>query len=68
MISLKDEGIPFEINGEVKQTLTVVPADNLASQAIGGFIALNSAFRKCRQCLAVNEDMQTKVYCLDAIT
>ena len=32
-------------------TLTVVSADNLASQLIGGYKALNSAFRKCRYCM-----------------
>lgn len=42
-------------------TLTVVSADNLASQLIGGYKALNSAFRKCRYCMATDEQMQSKV-------
>ena len=42
-------------------TLTLVSADNLASQLIGGYKALNSAFRKCRYCMATDEQMQSKV-------
>ena len=42
-------------------TLTIVPGDNLASQYLGGYKSLASALRKCRQCMAVNTDMQTKV-------
>ena len=42
-------------------TLTVVTADNLASQLIGGHQALNSAFGKCRYCIATVEQMQSKV-------
>ena len=42
-------------------TLTVVSADNLASQLIGGYKALNSAFRKCRYCMATDKQMQSKV-------
>ena len=43
-------------------TVSLFPADNLASQYVGGYKALNAALRKCRQCLAVQEDMQSKVY------
>lgn len=43
-------------------TVSLFPADNLASQYIGGYKALNAALRKCRQCLAVKEDMQSKVH------
>ena len=35
---------------------------NKHSQIIGGYKALNSAFRKCRHCMAVGEDMRTKVH------
>jgi len=42
-------------------TISLFPADNLASQYIGGYKALNSTLRKCRQCLAVHEDMQSQV-------
>ena len=45
----------------LKGALVAVSADNLASQAIGGYKALHSAFRKCRQCMATSDTMQTKV-------
>ena len=46
---------------EYRGALTVVSADNLASQLIGGYKALNSAFRKCRYCMATEEQIQNKV-------
>lgn len=54
----------FEFDGHVmafRGTLTTVSADNLAAWNIGGFKALASAFRKCQYCMAVDDDMQTKV-------
>ena len=39
--------------------LVSVSADNPASNLIGGFKNLSSAFRKCRHCLATTEDIQT---------
>ena len=54
----------FHVNGTeyiFKGTLTLVPGDNLASQYLGGFKALASALRKCRQCMAVDDDMQREV-------
>ena len=42
-------------------TVSLFPADNLASQYVGGYKALNAALRKCREYLAVQEDMQSKV-------
>ena len=42
-------------------TLTLVPGDNLASQYLGGYKSLASAHRKCRNCMATNKDMETKV-------
>ena len=42
-------------------TLVMSTADNLASQMIGGYKGLASALRKCRFCLAINEDMVSKV-------
>ena len=41
--------------------LTSVVADNPASNLIGGFKNLSSAFRRCRHCLATAEETQTKV-------
>lgn len=52
------------INGReytFRGTISVVPGDNLASQYLGGYKALNSALRKCRHCLAVQENMQSQV-------
>ena len=50
-----------DVQHTLKGTITLVPGDNLASQCLGGYKSLASALRKCRQCMAVNEDMQTKV-------
>ena len=60
----QDSGVTFVVEGERKQlrgTLTAVSADNPAAQLVGGYKQLHSATRKCRNCLAVNDDMQTKV-------
>lgn len=54
-MSIQHEGISFVIEGvqySFRGTLTLVPADNLASQYLGGYKALNAALRKCRHCLA----------------
>ena len=46
----------------LRGTLTVISADNPAANLIGGYKSLTSAFRKCRTCMAIEEDMQTKVH------
>ena len=46
---------------EMQGTLIMCSADNPAACALGGFKHLHSAFRKCRDCMAVDSDMQTKV-------
>ena len=54
----------LNINGGIcnfRGTITIVCADNLASWSLGGFKALSSALRKCRFCMAVAEDMKSKV-------
>ena len=54
----------MSINGHLhnfKSTITIVPADNLASHYLGGYKSLSSALRKCRHCMATAEDMSTKV-------
>ena len=59
--------MPFLINGNtmyLRGALTSVVADNPASNLIGGFKNLSSAYRKFRDCLATSEDIQTKVECL----
>ena len=45
----------------LRGTLAVVSGDNLSSQLLGGFKSLNSAFRKCRRCMATFDSMQKKV-------
>ena len=47
-----------------KGTVSIVSADNPASQAIGGFKESSMAFRNCRLCLGTSEDIQTKVTCI----
>ena len=49
------------VQHNLKGTVMLIPGDNLASQCLGGYKSLASALRKCRQCMAVNTDMQTKV-------
>lgn len=51
------DGAPYNFRG----SLALLPADNLASQFIGGYKALNSALRKCRHCMATGESMSLKV-------
>ena len=61
----KDNGVDFNIHGNVfnfRGTITTVSADNLAAWDLGGYKALASALRKCRFCLAVEEDMSSKVH------
>lgn len=52
------------INGAEKAfrgTLILVSSDNLASQLIGVYKCLASALRKCRFCMAIEEDIKSKV-------
>lgn len=45
---------------KVYGTLTAVVADNLASHAVGGLLQnFSKAFRKCRYCLATDDQIQT---------
>lgn len=60
----KLQGVPFIVNGKtwcLRGSLISVAADNPASNLVGGFKNLSSAFRKCRHCMATGEDIQTKV-------
>ena len=64
---MQDEGVDFTLDGHTynfRGSLALVPADNLASQYIGGYKALNSALRKCRHCMAVKETMSQQVQCV----
>ena len=52
------DGVEHTFHG----SMSLVSADNLASQELGGYKALNAALRKCRYCMTTYEDMQTKVH------
>ena len=52
---IKGENIPL------RGTLALCLADNPASQSLGGYKTLASAIHKCRHCMAVDKDVQTKV-------
>jgi len=61
----QNAGAPFTIDNQtvhLRGTLTVVSADNIASNLIAGYKSLTLAFRKCRTCMATATDMQTKVH------
>ncbi len=63
-IKLLEEGVDMMIHGTTTKifgTLAILTADNLASHAVGGFKAgFSRGFRKCRYCLAVDSDIQSK--------
>lgn len=53
------------VDGKVvnfRGTLTICSADNPAACLLGGYKSLHSAIRKCRTCMAVDDDIQTKVH------
>nr|CAH0100559.1 unnamed protein product [Daphnia galeata] len=58
-----EEGVPVTIKGKrvlVRGTLSAVIADNLGSHQIGGFkIGFAKGFRKCRFCMATDEQIQS---------
>lgn len=63
-IILKDSGVEMSINGKLykfRGTISIVPADSLASHYLGRYKSLSSALRKCRHCMATADDMSTKV-------
>ena len=54
------------INGKLytfRGTVSIVPADNLASHYLGGYKSLSSALRKCRHCMATADDNMAKKVC-----
>ena len=64
LFCVQDDGVTFVGDGKeivFRGTVTIVSADNLAAQVLGGYKALSAAFRKCRTCMTIDEDMQTKV-------
>lgn len=60
----KEDQVEFDINGIVysfRGTVTTLSADNLAAWSIGGYKALQAAFRKCQYCMVTDTDMQVEV-------
>ena len=58
------QGVTFEVSGNKRTlfgTLVVVSADNLAAHLIGGYKSLQTAFIKCRYCMATSNTMINKV-------
>lgn len=65
VIFFQNDGVVFELNGVnylFRGTISLVAGDNLASQYLGGYKGLSSALRKCRHCMAVDDDIQSKVF------
>ena len=63
----QENGYSFHIDGSIQTlygTLTVVSADNLASNALGGFKEGSRAHRYCRQCLGTDDETRVKVSCV----
>lgn len=54
-----------QVNGKemrIYGTVLVLLADTLAAHQLGGFkVGVGLSLRKCRQCMATFNDMQTKV-------
>ena len=50
-------GVPKVYRG----SLALISADNLASNALGGFKGSGSAFRHCRQCLGTKDEIKIQV-------
>ena len=62
---IKENGVELVIDREkmrFRGTITVVSADNLSAQLLGGYKALNAAFCKCQGCMATVDTMQEKVH------
>ena len=54
----------FSIKGELKPfrgTIAYVSGDNLGSQEVGGFKIGPAANLKCRECMGLSHDLETKV-------
>ena len=62
MTPFQEAGYTFQIRGEPQTkrgTLCLVSADNLASNAMGGFKEGSTAYRGCRQCLATPDQLKS---------
>ena len=61
---MQESGISMNIQGHMKQifgTVAIISADNLASNACGGFKEGSTAYRFCRQCLATMQETKSVV-------
>ena len=61
---IEDEGYEFNINGQIRKfrgTIAYISGDNLGSQQIGGFKEGSQAYRKCRECMATADELQSHV-------
>ncbi|XP_028417218.1 uncharacterized protein LOC114543833 [Dendronephthya gigantea] len=59
----QDEGVVFTINGQQRSfrgSIGYISGDNLGSQLLGGFKEGSQAYRKCRECMGIDEQIQTK--------
>lgn len=59
-------GFPLEVDGKVlsvRGTVLALLADTLAAHQLGGFkVGVGFSLRKCRQCMATSDNMQTQVH------
>ena len=63
---MQDEGFQFrikDVDKSIRGTIAYFSADNLGAQYVGGFKQGSKAHRKCRECMAKDEEIQTKVKC-----
>lgn len=62
MSNLQENGYTFSSCGQkFFGTVTIVSADNLAANLLGGFKEGATANRGCRQCTATPTELKTKV-------
>ena len=62
--TLQDEGHELHINGTVRRfrgTIGYASGDYPGSQLLGGFKEGCQAYRKCRHCLGIDDDIKSKV-------
>lgn len=59
----QESGCTFQMSGPktIYGTIAVVSADNLASNALGGFKEGFTALRHCRQCMGTYEECKREV-------
>jgi hypothetical protein len=63
---MQDEGFQFrikDVDKSIQGTIAYFSAHSLGAQYVGGFKQGSKAHRKCRECMAKDEEIQTKVKC-----